>query len=193
MDNIFEKWLFEADEPPDIDMSNNDETNNENTPDIPDDASSTDGPPDIDTDFGNDMPDMDNTENDDFQNNDFEDIDEANPDDENKVLELDDKVSAILNNRLYQRYLSMLNNIGSQITIINNNSDVLFTLISDEYSEYIKHLKKLDENIRLYLKNNFINENYSKNLLFFNKCSNLLKLLNDSFDEKIKKGVKAIN
>ena len=50
--------------------------------------------------------------------------------------------------------------------------------------------QQLDENIRLYLKDIFLNENYSKNLLFFNKCLNLLNILNKIFSQKIRKGIK---
>lgn len=106
-------------------------------------------------------------------------------------LGIDDKVSAIMNMNLYQRFISLLTSIGSQITSIKNNSDVLYTL-SEDSVDIVDSLKKLDENIRLYLKNTFINENYSKNLLFFNKCLNLLKLLNDVFDEKVRKGINAM-
>ena len=90
---------------------------------------------------------------------------------------------------LYQRYLTLLNTNGSQLTMIKNNSDILFTLSKDSLS-IVEKLKKLDENIRLYLKNSFLHENYSKNLLFFNKCLNLLKILNDIFDKEVRKGIK---
>jgi len=116
---------------------------------------------------------------------------EENPDDKLKNLGLDEKISAIMNMNLYQRYLSLLNTIGGQLTMIKNNSDILHTLSADSL-DIVESLKKLDENIRLYLKNSFLNENYSKNLLFFNKCLNLLKLLNDVFDSNVKKGIKTI-
>ena len=64
--------------------------------------------------------------------------------------------------------------------------------LSPEAPDIIGSLKKLDENIRLYLDNIFVNENYSRNLLFFDKCLNLLKLLNDAFDGSIQKGIKAM-
>jgi hypothetical protein len=105
-------------------------------------------------------------------------------------LELDEKISAIMNQNLYQRYLALLNNVGNQLSMIKNHSDVLYTLSNDSL-EVIGSLKKLDENIRLYLANTFLTENYSKNLLFFNKCLNLLKLLNDIFEKNIRKGIKA--
>ena len=66
---------------------------------------------------------------------------------------------------------------------------MIYTL-SDQTSSIIAPLKKLDENVRLYMSNIFLEENYSRNLLFFNKCLNLLKLLNDSFDASIQKGIK---
>ena len=59
-------------------------------------------------------------------------------------LELDEKISSILNMNLYQRFLTLLNTIGSQLTMIKNNSDILFTLSKDSLS-IIEKLKKLDE------------------------------------------------
>lgn len=93
-----------------------------------------------------------------------------------------------MNVQLYQKFLSLLNNIGSELTMCKINNDILYTLSPDTMN-LVPALKKLDENIRLYLQNAFIHENYSKNLLFFNKCLNLLKLLNDVFDKDVKKGV----
>ena len=192
-DNIFKRFLFEAPEddiPPDmVDTPPEvpDGAENDEPPDIPDSPSddssmdtspsTDDAPPDIPDEFGeDDFGEEDNTS-------------EENPNLNN--LGLDDKVSAIMNMNLYQRYLTLLNNIGGQLNMIKNNNDILYT-ISNDSLDIVDSLKKLDENIRLYLKNSFINENYSKNLLFFNKCLNLLKLLNDVFDSDIKKGLKEI-
>jgi hypothetical protein len=194
--NIFERFLFEApgDEvPPDM---------VDNAPEVPEGAENDPAPPDLpdapDMDSGGEgisddaPPDMPEEFADDEFTGDDQPMEE--PEDPNNKLQnigLDGKISAIMNQNLYQRYLALLNNIGGQLTMIKNNSDILYTLSSDSLS-IIDSLKKLDENIRLYLKNYFINENYSKNLLFFNKCLNLLKLLNDVFDSDIKKGTKAI-
>ena len=76
--------------------------------------------------------------------------------------------------------------------MLKTNGDVLFTL-SPESLDIVGSLKRLDENVRLYLKNTFLNENYSGNLLFFNKCLNLLKLLNDVFDRNVRKGIKEMH
>lgn len=95
-----------------------------------------------------------------------------------------------MNMQLYQRYLSLLNTITGQLTTVKNNSDVLYG-ISPDSLDIIEQLKKLDENVRLYIKNSFLHENYSKNLLFFNKCLNLLQLLNVEFDKVIQKGIKS--
>lgn len=119
------------------------------------------------------------------------DVDEQDGSNTDADLGIDDKVSAIMNMNLYQRFISLLTSIGTQITSIKNNSDVLYTLSKDSV-DIVQSLKNLDENIRLYLKNTFINENYSKNLLFFNKCLNLLKLLNDIFDKNVRKGINAM-
>lgn len=193
--NIFEQFLFEApgdDTPPDM-VDNG-------PPDVPDGAENTEPPPDMPDENlgGGDMvpddgpPDMpDEFGEDEFGTGDMGTDETQNPDEQLQSLGLDEKISAIMNMNLYQRYLTLLNTIGNQLTMIKNNSDILHTL-SAESLDIVDSLKKLDENIRLYLKNSFLNENYSKNLLFFNKCLNLLKLLNDVFDSNVKKGIRTI-
>ena len=84
-------------------------------------------------------------------------------------------------------YLKFLQSIGKKYPsklfgrgLISNDGVYEFqTAQVTDPDNLVEFVKRLDENIRLYLKNSFINENYSKNLLFFNKCLNLLKLLND--------------
>lgn len=199
--DLFEKFLYEApgDDPPDIPAGGT------GPPDMPPDSAGADdgAPPDMADDAGADPPEDggdpdappemggdDGT----FDGGDDAFGDETGEDggeqgeDGQQDIGLDDKVSSIMNMQLYQRFLSMLNNIGSELTMCKVNNDVLYTL-SPASMEIVPALKKLDENIRLYLKNAFIHENYSKNLLFFNKCLNLLKLLNDVFDKAVRKGV----
>lgn len=186
--SLFERFLFEApgDDPPDV----------------PDDAATQEGPPDMglpdDSSMGGDMPDMggmDSMGSDDSGGDDMggfmddQQDDSGEGDNGQEDLQLSDKVNAIMNQQLYQRFLALLNTIGSQLTMMKNNSDMLYTL-SPESLDNIESLKKLDENVRLYLKNSFLQENYSKNLLFFNKCLNLLKLLNSIFDGNVRKGIK---
>lgn len=152
-------------------------------PDIPDDAgteSDNDAPPD--------MPEEDPSDEG-LGDTGFDDGQQQEEEDPNKTMKLDAKVSTVMNVNLYQRYLTLLNTINTQLSMIKNNGDMIYTL-SDQTSSIIASLKKLDENIRLYLSNIFLEENYSRNLLFFNKCLNLLKLLNDSFDASIQKGIK---
>lgn len=152
-------------------------------PDIPDDVgteSDNDAPPD--------MPDEDPSD-DGLGDTGFDDGQQQEEEDPNKTMKLDAKVSTVMNVNLYQRYLTLLNTINTQLSMIKNNGDMIYTL-SDQTSSIIASLKKLDENVRLYLSNIFLEENYSRNLLFFNKCLNLLKLLNDSFDASIQKGIK---
>jgi len=183
---LFQQIILEApgDEDPPPDMGAVEEA----SPDIPD------NPPDMDMGAdseGDDAPpDINMGEEDDFGDSgggfEGEEGQEDQPD-----LNVDEKISAVMNMNLYQRYLSLLNNIGNQLSMIKNNSDMLYTL-SSESLDIISSLKKLDENIRLYLSNYYMNENYSKNLLFFNKCINLLKLLNEIFDKNIRKGIKAM-
>lgn len=152
-------------------------------PDIPDDVgteSDNDAPPD--------MTDEDPSDNG-LGDTGFDDGQQQEEEDPNKTMKLDAKVSTVMNVNLYQRYLTLLNTINTQLSMIKNNGDMIYTL-SDQTSSIIASLKKLDENVRLYMSNIFLEENYSRNLLFFNKCLNLLKLLNDSFDASIQKGIK---
>jgi len=179
--SLFEKWMFEApgDDPP------VEET--ETPPDVPADPPAED-PPDINPDeeapaddMGDDPPpdigDMDGSE--------------ETPEEENPLNNKDigEKLSSVLNANLYQSYLELLTQIDSQLTSIKNNSDLLYTL-SNETADIVNSLRKLDENLRLYISNSFMNNRYEKNLLFYNKCKNLCKLLNDKFDIAIHKGIK---
>lgn len=105
--------------------------------------------------------------------------------DESKEPSFGEKISNVLNSKLYQRYLSLLNRIENEILSIKNNSDI-FNIICKQSYESIEILKKLSENIRIYLNEFFLKENYSKNLLFFNKCINLYKLTNDQIIKLMK-------
>lgn len=162
----------------------------------PTDPPTDDAPPDIpdtvgtesDNDAPPDMPDEDPSD-DGLGDTGFDDGQQQEEEDPNKTMKLDAKVSTVMNVNLYQRYLTLLNTINTQLSMIKNNGDMIYTL-SDQTSSIIASLKKLDENVRLYMSNIFLEENYSRNLLFFNKCLNLLKLLNDSFDASIQKGIK---
>lgn len=194
--SMFEKFLYEApgDDPPDVQPAA------DSAPDVPAEAPDDSGPPDIPDDAGADTaddgpPDMPPDGEDGFDDGGFGDegTDDGGGEGDNdpENLGLDDKISAIMNMNLYQRFLSLMNTIGGQLTMLRNNGDMLYTL-SPESLDIVESLKKLDENIRLYLKNTFLNENYSKNLLFFNKCLNLLKILNDVFDKNIKKGISSM-
>lgn len=177
---FFSQYLTEAPE--------DEETTPEEQPD--------DGPPDLDNIGTDDPPDLGDIGEEPLDDeppdigDDFQDGEQA-PSDENQINvdDLGGKVSAILNHQLYQRFLNLLTSIGGQLTSLKNNIDVLYVLTT-EVDEIEMSLKKLDENIRIYLKSNFLQENYSKNLLFYNKCINLLSLLNDSFNAKVSKGIK---
>lgn len=162
----------------------------------PTDPPADDAPPDIPDDVGTESdndapPDMTDEDPSDAGLGDtgFDDGQQQEEEDPNKTMKLDAKVSTVMNVNLYQRYLTLLNTINTQLSMIKNNGDMIYTL-SDQTSSIIASLKKLDENVRLYMSNIFLEENYSRNLLFFNKCLNLLKLLNDSFDASIQKGIK---
>lgn len=196
---LFERYILEAPDdpsgtqsPPAASAPPTAPPTNDPPPDMPDDPPPDDTGADIgdqpmegDDDAPPDLDGMGDPE-------DFGDPGEEPPEeDQGSELELDEKISTIMNQNLYQRYLVLLNEIGTQLSGIKNNSDALYTLYP-EYSENIAELKKLEENVRLYIKNSFIKENYSKNLLFFNKCINLLKMLNDDFNKNIRKGMKNV-
>jgi hypothetical protein len=195
--NLFEQYLFEApgDEAPDANMgTDNSQTN---TPDTAsnspspnnEDPPAIDGTPD-DTDMGGDdgPPDMggDDFGTDDFGTDDASEADNSGDEaSQSKIQGLDGKVSAIMNHTLYKRFLVLLSQIASQQTSIRNNSDILYSITADT-AGIVKTLAKLEENIRIYLRDSYINMNYTRNLLFFNKCINLLNLTNQSFDQIIR-------
>lgn len=184
-DDIFMKYLTEA--PGDDDAP----------PEIPeDDGGADEAPPGMD-DAGADGADMgaDDTPPDMMGGEDESGFgDEGGEGEENpeEQMDFDEKISAILNQKLYSKFIAMLNTITSEINSLKDNSDILRS-ISPNINDRAEQLRKLEENINLYLKNYFMKENYSKNLLFFNKCLNLLKLLNDSFDKDVKKGIKTVD
>lgn len=188
--SFFNKVMLEADgddAPSETNDNSPPDINNEPPPDISEDNNS---PPDIsDGTEDNSPPDIDFNEEEDDPG--FEDEEQPEENDENNNLGFDEKISAIMNMNLYQRFLSLLNTVGGQISMVKRNSDMLYT-ISNESLDILESLKKLDENIRLYLSNYFLDENFSKNLLFLNKCINLLKLLNTIFEKNIKKGIKSL-
>ena len=156
-----------------------------------------DGPPDMPTDLGggddmgggtDDMP----PGMDDFGGGDDSSGDTSSGGGEEgnkKEPTFAEKISNILNSKLYQRFISLLNRIENQLLSIKNNFDI-FNIICSESTDHIDILKKLSENIRLYINEYFINESYSKNLLFFNKCLNLYKLTNDELIKVVKHGIK---
>ena len=194
--DFFTQFLYEApgdDPPPDAGDNMSTEVEDPSPPDMASEDMGFDSPPDIGGDdmgmadmgggFDDSPPDMGEEG---FAS---EEGDGQTAEDPNEAMQLDDKVSAIMNQRLYQKYLSLINRISNEISQIKNNNDILYS-ISPDSLDIIESLNKLDENIHLYLKNNFMNEDYSKNLLFFNKCINLWPLLNKVFDKKIKSGIR---
>lgn len=188
--SLFERWMFEApgDDPPDAQLAED-----TTPPEIPDDTPE-EGPPDMDAgdDVGGDETPADDgppdLTDDTFDDAGYGDEGEEGGEDV-KDMGLDDKVSSVLNYNLYQSYLELLTEIRSTITSIKNNSDILYA-ISKDTEGIINALRKLDENMRLYIDNSFTHERYEKNLLFYNKCKNLAKLLNDKFDSIINQGLK---
>lgn len=173
--NLFEQVLLEAegDEAPDI-------------PELPAD----DSPPDI----AEDVPDItyDQTDDDppDIVDGEFEDInldtgDTTAEKESIEDLDINEKISAVMNSNLYQKFLSLITVISDHISIIKDHRDEIYSSAPKTLGME-ESLKRLRENINLYLANNFINNNYSSNLLFFNKCSNLLNLLDMNFAKDLK-------
>lgn len=196
--NIFEQFMFEApDDDPGADVTSDESPASDDAGAVPpDDNGDTDAAPDIDDTTPDDgMGDIDDTGGDDDAPPDIDDDTDSGDDytgDEEapqKNMHLNDKVSAILNVNLYQTFLNLLDSINSHVTVLDDNRD-MFTSLSKDAMEIVPALKKLDDNIRLYLDNTFVNERYEKNLLFFNKCLNLFNLLDDKFSDQISKGIK---
>lgn len=187
--SLFEQWMFEApgDDPP---------VEETPAPDMPDEAPPMDDtPPDMDVgDPADDTP-MDVGGGDDLppdlgNDDSFGDFEDLPADEEEKSpAGLSDKVSSILNLNLYQSYMGLLSQLESNISSIKHNSDLLYSLNKD-IELVVNDFKRLSENLRLYIDNSFTNERYEKNLLFYNKCKNLNKLLNDKFDSIVHKGIK---
>ena len=188
--SFFKQVLYEApgdDAPanPPAEMPPTD-TNNDSPPDSMPDMSSDDAggaPPD--------MPGMggeDEGSDDMGGMNDFGSDDEQN-DDEKKNLEIDEKISNILNKLLYDKFLTLLNQIGSQLSNIKNNNEILHAIVPS-LGELTEQYKRLDESIRLYINNSFTYNNSSKNQLFFNQCINALKMLNEKFSHEINKSTR---
>lgn len=184
--SFFEQVLLEApgDETPPEDASPEPTPDEGSPPDMPDigggdNPDGEESPPDM----------QDDTQPDDDFGSDFgsDDNDQQNDQDQNN-LGIDEKISNILNKLLYDKFLTLLNQIGSQISNIKNNNEILHSLIPN-LGEISEEFKRLDESIRLYINDSFIYENSSKNLLFFNQCLNALKLLNEKFSHEINKGI----
>lgn len=184
--SFFEQVLLEApgDETPPEDVSPEPTQDAGSPPDMPDigggdNQDGEESPPDM----------QDDTQPDDDFGSDFgsDDNDQQNDQDQNN-LGIDEKISNILNKLLYDKFLTLLNQIGSQISNIKNNNEILHSLVPN-LGEISEEFKRLDESIRLYINDSFIYENSSKNLLFFNQCLNALKLLNEKFSHEINKGI----
>lgn len=194
--SLFEKIMMEApgDAPPDMPPTDTSPPTMEEPmdapPETPVEDSMDNGPPDMSMDDAPPELSEDDYGDANPEDGEGEEGEEEQEKDPNEDLGFGEKVSAIMNMNLYQRYLALLNTIGSQISMMKDNSDILYS-VSNDSLDVVTSIKKLDENIRIYLKSYFLNEDYSKNLLFFNKCLNLLKMLNQVFESKISRGVKA--
>ena len=109
----------------------------------PTDPPADDAPPDIpdtvgtesDNDAPPDMTDEDPSD-DGLGDTGFDDGQQQEEEDPNKTMKLDAKVSTVMNVNLYQRYLTLLNTINTQLSMIKNNGDMIYTL-SDQTSSII--------------------------------------------------------
>lgn len=173
--SLFGQLFLEAPEddiPPDIEAPADAPATEEAAPDDtpPEEGIPTDdAPPDIDAEATEDM---------------FGSDDTATEEQPKEDITVSEKISNIMNRGLFQKFISLLNTIELQISTIKSNSDVLFSL-SEKCIQVMKGLEKLNDNIRLYLSNQFEDTNYSENLFFYHKCSNLLSLLNDDLDKAV--------
>lgn len=180
--SLFDQIVFtEAEETPEEETA--EDTSAENPPDDMPDVPYDEEPAD---DGGGDPPDVPGL--DDFEDE-PEGSQEEGQEEETKEPEVGEKISAAMNSSLYQQFMTMINTISNQLGDIRNNNDVIFVTAPDALS-ITKPLSKLADNIRLYLANNFVGTNYSKNLLFYNKCLNQLNLLTEIFTRKLQQGNK---
>lgn len=202
---LFELSLFQEapdDTPPDMAQGEA-----STTPDAPNDITEPDAPPDLPDDIGQDQPSMEDTNDgppdldadlggDSFGGGDedgggddaYGDEQPENSEQDVNHMPLDAKVSALMNMNLYQSFLTMLNTINTQMTSMKNASDMIYA-ISPDSIKMSDSLKRLAENIQIFLDKLFSNQSYSKNLFFYHKCLNLLKLLNDQFSKDVKAGL----
>lgn len=151
------------------------------------------GPPDLPADdptgeppAGDDPPEI--PETDDFgPDGSGDELPDDDPTGDEAPLEISEKISVVMNYQLYQRFLTLSNTVANQLSTIRSNNDLIHS-VSPKALAVIEPLGKLGDNIRLYLTNNFLDNNYSRNLLFYNKCLNLMKLLEDIFARELSRG-----
>lgn len=191
--DFFKKFLYEApgEDPPDVapdqggdspppDMPEEDNSiDMSDPPDIPDDNSPGDPPPDLDSDV-----DTESEEN-------YEDITGIDTSDQQSDEGLSDKISAIMNQYLYQKFLKLVGQVSSKISEIKDNSDVLYAVTKD-CSDVTSRLMRLETCLKLYMTNQFSNNSYSDNLHFFNRCFNSYALIGKIFDDLIKSGIRSM-
>lgn len=191
-ENVFLKVMFEAPEdeggddmPPDIsgdDFAADDSAGEPN-------ADTSDDPPDI---TGDDFsPDDSFSDADGTTDGGDESSGEEKETEDSAPKGLDDKVSAILNSGLYKKNLALLSELTLKRNTIKDNIDVIRTLDPDAM-EITEQLQRLEDNIREYNDHTFLNENYSKNRLFYDKCLNLYNLLCQRFKDQMAKAIKKV-
>ena len=190
--NIFWQVMFEAEG--DEQQEAAPEETSEDPPDIGgDEYASDDGGADANVDNSDAPPDMGGDE---FSSDDsFGDEDGSDDSGEEKETEdsapvgLDNKVSAILNAGLYKKNLALLSELTLKRNTIKDNIDVIRTLDPDAM-EISENLQRLEDNIREYNDHTFLDENYSKNRLFYDKCLNMYNLLCQRFRDQMAKAIK---
>lgn len=108
-----------------------------------------------------------------------------------EITGLSDKVSTVLNERLYKQVLALLSQITIKKEMVRDNIDMIRTIDPDA-TDITEDLTRLEDNIREYSDHTFLDENYSKNMLFYTKCLNLFNLLCARFSERLSKGIKKV-
>ena len=175
-------FLFEA--PEDEETAAPEEAPVEDTP-------ADDNPPDITDDAiegaGDDIPAPPDLGEEDITDDGFGD--DLGDEGELNNLTIDEKISSILNVNLYKNYLKLLSDIGTQLNTIKSNID-MFNAISDTTGSLVESIRKLEENLRLYMIDHFQNSRYENNQLFYDKCKSLYELLNDKFEKDVRKSIR---
>lgn len=191
MDDLFLKYVFEADEDPPEPA----ETTNDPVPiDEPEDNEPTTDadPPDVDdtvtddevVDSENDMMGMDQPMDDPIEG-DMQNGDSSG----NENLMPDDKIELILKKNLYNHYLALIDVLNDIEGNFMSNNDMIYSKSKDA-SELLSKISTLKNNVITYTALYFMGRSYSASMLLYNKIKAYLSLILDKFDKLVKKAEK---